>query len=120
MFAAFYSIALAGMLSPFLRNLAFGTLATMILFVVFGKAFQSYGGLGQVAFMALGVVFFIFADQITGALNLRLTLVRLSWASPQVSFMVNDSDMTWLLWVGLLVTVYLIRDDIGRWIHGQF
>jgi hypothetical protein len=120
MVASFYSMALAGLFNPFLRNLAFGALAAMMIFALFGKWLQSYGGVGQVAFIAIGVLAVVFTDQISGLFNLHLSLVQLSWVPPQVALTVNGADATWFLWIALLATLYLVRNDLGRWIHGQF
>jgi hypothetical protein len=120
MFAAFYEIVLAGVFSPFLASLAFGTLFSMFTFALFGRFFQAHGGAGQLAFVGLGLVFVIFASQITSLFNLHLSLVQLSWVPPQVALTVGGSDVTWVLWVGLFATLYLVRNDLGRWIHGQF
>jgi hypothetical protein len=60
MVASFYSMALAGLFNPFLRNLAFGALAAMLVFALFGKWLQSNGAVGQVAFIAFGVLAIIF------------------------------------------------------------
>jgi hypothetical protein len=120
MCASFYSMALAGIFDPFLRNLAFGALAAMLIFAILGKWFQSHGGLGQIAFVGLGVLAVIFADQISSVFNLHLALVPLSFSPPQVSLTINGGDVTWLLWAGLFVTLFLIRHDLNDWIHGQF
>jgi hypothetical protein len=120
MVASFYSMALAGLFNPFLRNLAFGALAAMLVFALFGKWLQSYGGVGQLAFIVIGVLAIIFTDQLSGLLNLHLSLVQLSWSPPQVSLTVNGGDVTWVLWIGLVVTLYLARNDILRWAHAEF
>jgi hypothetical protein len=117
MFASFYTLVLAGVFSPFLASLAFGTLFSMFVFALFGRFFQAHGGIGQLAFVGLGLVFVIFSDQITSAFNLHLSLVQLSWMPPQVALTVNGSDMTWLLWVALAVTLYLTRHDLENWIR---
>jgi hypothetical protein len=120
MFASFYTLIVAGIFSPFLQSLAFGTLCAMFTFALFGRFFQAHGGVGQLAFVGLGLVFVIFGDQISGALNLHLSLLQLSWMPPQVALTINGADANWLLWVGLFATLYLIRNDLGRWVRGQF
>lgn len=116
LFVSMYEVFVLGGFNPLIRNLAFGTFVMMMVFAVFGAWFQKKHMVGQLLFVAVGVVAVLFTDQITTVLHLQLALVPLSWTAPvSVVLLVNGADYTWLFWVALLVAVVLTRHDLKPW-----
>jgi hypothetical protein len=90
---SFYEIYVQNVWQPFLINLAMSTLFLMFVFVAFGKVFQRKHLIGQIAFIALGLMFAVFSDQILGAFNVHLSLLPLSWSGPLIVEW-NGADVT--------------------------
>lgn len=93
----------AGLGAGFLRNMMVGTFLVMVLYVIIGNWFASKKLLGQLAFLGVGMVFVIFADQIMGLFNVRLSLVPLSLGGVAVTYYGTDVTFPMLI----LFTLFL-------------
>jgi len=119
LFVSMYALYIAGAFSPYIRNLAFGTLFLMFAYVLVGDWFAKKGGTGQLLFLGLGLVFVIFADTLMNVLHIELELVP-SFSFAGVALTYNGSDVTWLLPVAFIVALYFTQNDWKRWIKGEF
>jgi hypothetical protein len=86
-------IYLLNALSPFVVNLAFASLGTMFLYVLFGKALSSLGGIGQALFIGLGATIFFFGDLLRSTFSIHFALIQLSYFGP-LSVTWNGADVT--------------------------